>query len=370
MYYLVARPETVKSLVFVGRLPANLPAWIPSKEIMLFDNPQQSILTTSTNLRQTFVLEMQIPPATITSLITELHNSQNTTSAVVIAKQLNPQWVQKIFVYSKASENLISKLFNDECPIDIQIMPELFTQEPIKVKEEKFNSNIVQKPIVLLPITYLRQGDILGSKAQTLVNTVNCVGVMGKGIALEFKRRFPNMFTDYKQRCQRGEVKLGIPYLYKTANERWIINFPTKHHWKNKSELQYIEVGLQYIVSNIFSWGVTSLAIPPLGCGNGGLNWEDVQPLIEKYLSPLNIPIEIYCPFYNPKIGVNANTHQHQFSAGLKLTRKRNPISAEISNGCDFFPKPSRPQLQYTETATPAPAAKCQKCQHKRYQAY
>jgi len=89
-------------------------------------------------------------------------------------------------------------------------------------------------------------GDILQSKAQTLINTVNCVGIMGKGIALEFKKRFPEMFEDYAQRCTRKEVRPGVPYLYKTPFLPQIINFPTKDHWKNVSRIADIERGFRY----------------------------------------------------------------------------------------------------------------------------
>lgn len=94
-------------------------------------------------------------------------------------------------------------------------------------------------------------GDILRSKAQTLINTVNCVGIMGKGIALEFKKRFPEMFDDYAQRCERKEVKPGVPYLYKTLLPPQIVNFPTKDHWKSVSQITDIERGLQRLLSPI-----------------------------------------------------------------------------------------------------------------------
>src|SRR5216684_8799435 len=101
--------------------------------------------------------------------------------------------------------------------------------------------------------------DILQSNAQTLINTVNCVGIMGKGISLEFKERFPEMFDDYVRRCQRKEVKLGIPYLYERLLPPQIINFPTKDHWKSVSRLDDIERGLRYLLDHYRGWGVTSL---------------------------------------------------------------------------------------------------------------
>lgn len=140
-------------------------------------------------------------------------------------------------------------------------------------------------------------GDILKSKAQTLINTVNCVGVMGKGIALEFKNRFPDMFDDYGYRCERGEIKPGIPYLYKALFPPQIINFPTKDHWKSISKISDIERGLKHLLDHYQAWGVTSLAIPPLGCGNGQLEWRVVGPLIYRFAKDMPIPIEMYAPY-------------------------------------------------------------------------
>lgn len=145
-------------------------------------------------------------------------------------------------------------------------------------------------------------GDILKSKAQTLINTVNCVGVMGKGIALEFKNRFPDMYKDYVQRCRRGEVKPGVPYLYETVYPLQIINFPTKDHWKSISKMSDIERGLEHLVEHYQEWGVRSLAIPALGCGNGQLEWRTVGPLIYPYAKEMAIPVELYAPYgANPK---------------------------------------------------------------------
>ncbi|MCA1600401.1 MAG: macro domain-containing protein [Acidobacteria bacterium] len=139
--------------------------------------------------------------------------------------------------------------------------------------------------------------DIFQSNAQTLINTVNCVGVMGKGIALEFKERFPEMFEDYVKRCGRKEVKPGIPYLFRRLLPPNIINFPTKDHWKSVSRLSDIERGLQHLLSHYKEWGVTSLGIPPLGCGNGQLEWKTVGPFIYRYAREMGIPIELYAPY-------------------------------------------------------------------------
>ncbi len=140
-------------------------------------------------------------------------------------------------------------------------------------------------------------GDMFQSKAQTLINTVNCVGVMGKGIALEFKKHFPDMFKDYVRRCERHEVKPGVPYLYKSLFPPQIINFPTKDHWKSISRIEDVEHGLKVLLAKYKEWGVTSLAIPPLGCGNGQLEWKTVGPLIYKYAKQMTIPVEMYAPY-------------------------------------------------------------------------
>ena len=140
-------------------------------------------------------------------------------------------------------------------------------------------------------------GDIFDSRAQTLVNTVNTVGVMGKGVALGFRKHFPDMYEDYARRCERREVRLGKPYLYRRMTPPHIINFPTKEHWRSVSRLDDIIAGLRYLQGHIEEWGVTSLAVPPLGCGEGQLEWRVVGPTLYRHLSKLGIPVELYAPF-------------------------------------------------------------------------
>ena len=143
-------------------------------------------------------------------------------------------------------------------------------------------------------------GDLFASQAQTLVNTVNCVGVMGKGVALEFKNRFPAMFEDYARRCERKAVRLGEPYLYRDASGVLIVNFPTKDHWRSPSRLKDIEHGLDYFAAHAAEWGISSVAMPPLGCGNGGLEWSEVGPLIYRKLHLLPMDVEVYAPYGTP----------------------------------------------------------------------
>lgn len=140
-------------------------------------------------------------------------------------------------------------------------------------------------------------GDLFDSDAQTLVNTVNTVGVMGKGVALEFKKRFPDMYADYVARCQRHEVRLGEPYLYRRLTPPFVLNFPTKEHWRSVSKLEDIQQGFRYLRSHFREWGIESLACPPLGCGHGGLEWRVVGPVLYRSLADLAIPVVLYAPF-------------------------------------------------------------------------
>ena len=143
-------------------------------------------------------------------------------------------------------------------------------------------------------------GDIFESEMKTLVNTVNCVGVMGKGIAQIVKAKYPKMSDDYAHRCAMKEVRLGEPYHYSDLTGISIINFPTKQHWRAATRLSDIEDGLDHLVAHVPTWKIESIAFPPLGCGNGGLEWAKVGPLMYSKLKDLDIPVEIYAPFGTP----------------------------------------------------------------------
>ena len=139
------------------------------------------------------------------------------------------------------------------------------------------------------------RGNIFNTKAQTIVNTVNCVGVMGKGIALVFKLRYPLMFDIYKGFCKSKQIGIGKLWLYKgEPEEPWVLNFPTKFHWKYPSKLEYIELGLEKFVTTYKEKGITSIAFPMLGTNNGGLSKDEVLPVMQRYLSACDIPVEIY----------------------------------------------------------------------------
>ena len=143
-------------------------------------------------------------------------------------------------------------------------------------------------------------GDLFESEAQTLVNTVNCVGVMGKGVALGFKKHFPEMFKDYAAKCEAGQVKLGKPYVYHSLIPPSVLNFPTKDHWRSVANIQDIVEGLQYLQAHCEEWGIKSLAVPPLGCGEGQLEWRVVGPTLYRHLGQLGIPVELYAPYGTP----------------------------------------------------------------------
>jgi len=144
-------------------------------------------------------------------------------------------------------------------------------------------------------VTFVK-GDIFKSPAQVLTNTVNCVGVMGKGVALEFKNRYPQMFNDYKARCDQGNVKPGQPYLWEDDSAQ-VLNFPTKRNWRDNSLLKDIEDGLKHFAGSYEQMGIQSIAMPALGCGLGGLKWSEVQPLIVKHLGALpDLDVYVYEP--------------------------------------------------------------------------
>ena len=144
-------------------------------------------------------------------------------------------------------------------------------------------------------ITILEDKNIFDTKCQTIVNTINCVGVMGKGIALEMKNRFPEMFKIYKKYCQKGLIDIGKLWLYKHSNEQWILNFPTKKHWKNNSEYEYIICGLEKFIKTYKYKGIKSIAFPMLGCKNGGLDKEKVLDIMLQYLNNCDdLLVEIY----------------------------------------------------------------------------
>jgi O-acetyl-ADP-ribose deacetylase (regulator of RNase III) len=147
-------------------------------------------------------------------------------------------------------------------------------------------------------------GNLLQADAEALVNTVNCVGYMGKGIALQSKQAYPENFRAYERACQAKVVRPGHMFIFETGrmmNPRYIINFPTKRHWRGKSRIGDIQSGLAALTEDVKRLGIKSIAIPPLGCGNGGLNWSEVRPLIESaFVSLPDVRVLLYAPRGTP----------------------------------------------------------------------
>lgn len=170
----------------------------------------------------------------------------------------------------------------------------------------------------------LTKGNLLEADADALVNTVNCVGVMGKGIALQFKQAFPYNFSLYQKACKRQEVAPGAMFVVpvnETIGPKFIINFPTKRHWKQPSFLEDIERGLFDLTEKIKELGIGSVAVPPLGCGNGGLDWSVVEPLMRQHLEGLtNVRILLYAPEGAPHVNaVKVSTARPKMTLGRAL---------------------------------------------------
>jgi O-acetyl-ADP-ribose deacetylase (regulator of RNase III) len=172
-------------------------------------------------------------------------------------------------------------------------------------------------------LTY-RRTNLFQSTAQTLVNTVNCVGVMGKGIARDFKEREPDMFKAYKSICERKQMAPGKLWLWKGA-KNWVLNFPTKKHWRHPSKIEWIEQGLKKFADNYERLAIKEISFPLLGCGNGGLNWEDVRPVMERYLSDLQIPVFIH------DFTVDIGLPEHMENVAYQL-REESPSSLDFES--------------------------------------
>ncbi|SFC10318.1 O-acetyl-ADP-ribose deacetylase (regulator of RNase III), contains Macro domain [Alkalibacterium subtropicum] len=174
-------------------------------------------------------------------------------------------------------------------------------------------------------LLYVKQ-DIFESPAQVIVNTVNTVGVMGKGIAKKYKQLYPDMYKQYRHYCEQGLLDIGKLWLYKDE-KKWVLNFPTKKHWRNPSEIEYIEKGLAKFVSTYEEKGIYSISFPQLGTGNGGLDWEtEVKPLMEKYLK--NLPIDVFVHIVD---GFETFTEHKNIKETRKWLRKQpSALSAEF----------------------------------------
>ena len=163
----------------------------------------------------------------------------------------------------------------------------------------------------------VKNGDILASHAEVLVNPVNCVGVMGAGLAKQFKDKYPLVFREYRRDCLSGRLKVGTVLFYRIEEGRWMAAFPTKHHWRHPSRIEWIEQGLMDLRNRLSSERIRSVAVPALGAGLGQLHWSDVRPLIMGTLNLPEVTVEIYEPVFGSrrsarKGGVSATTKAEQ----------------------------------------------------------
>lgn len=159
-------------------------------------------------------------------------------------------------------------------------------------------------------LVYLEES-IFSSPAKVFVNTVNTVGIMGKGLALQFKKLYPEMFDAYQEQCEAGAFDIGSLQLFKTPN-KWVLNFPTKKHWRSPSRIEYIEQGLETFVNRYREMEIGAISFPQLGCGNGELDWESqVRPVMEKHLGQL--PIDVFIHIYSSSL-----TPEHRMSKEMK----------------------------------------------------
>ncbi|MFH2069641.1 MAG: DarT ssDNA thymidine ADP-ribosyltransferase family protein [Elusimicrobiota bacterium] len=219
----------------------------------------------------------------------------------LVPEKIPPQYIISIYCASYSiKENLqnIVKQYNER----INVIPEL---------NMFFQST---RTSVITDKLFVVEGDMFFSRMQTLTVSVNCKGIMGKGLASRAKYQFPDIYVFYQDACRRGQIKLGKPYLYKRESsfdveladepmslvngnaETWFLLFATKDDWKNNADRNGIEEGLKWIVNNYKKEGIKTLALPALGCGLGNLKWEDIGPLMCKYLSTIDIQVKIYLP--------------------------------------------------------------------------
>jgi hypothetical protein len=217
----------------------------------------------------------------------------------LVPKTISPEYIHTIYVVSHDIANKVRRLLPST---NIQVVPQpsMFFKSSCEIE--------------ITPLLYVTDGDMFFSRMQTLTVSVNCIGIMGKGLASRAKWQFPDVYVQYQYACRNRTLLMGKPYLYKRegsldyqfADEpstlkngngaTWFLLFPTKQHWKENADIKGIEKGLNWIVDNYEKEGIKTLALPALGCGLGNLKWQDVGPLMCKYLSKLDISIRIYLP--------------------------------------------------------------------------
>lgn len=225
----------------------------------------------------------------------------------LVPQKIPPTFIQGIYVSKPAVRREIQSRFGEKYP---QLLSEKL---PIVIEPKRFFQPDWAKKIIPDNL-WVAKGDMFFARVQTLTISVNCVGVMGKGLASTAKYRFPDVYVEYQDLCRTGQIRPGKPYLYtresstfydlcdeelpsdQELSQTWFLLFPTKNHWRNKSSLEDIEKGLQWLLQNYQRLGIKSLAMPALGCGLGGLSWEQVGPLMCHYLSQMKILTPIYLP--------------------------------------------------------------------------
>lgn len=215
---------------------------------------------------------------------------------LLVPDRVDPYYIREIYVPDIKTAEAVKSLIGNKLPLIPQ--PEIFF---LPTEEIPISENLS-----------LAIGDMFFSRCQTLTISVNTVGVMGKGLASRAKYQFPDVYVKYQDVCREKKLQIGRPYLYKRESflekelclcndceynlKTWFLLFPTKRHWREKSDISYIEEGLKWIVENYKKEGIQSLALPALGCGLGGLDWAQVGPLMCKYLHKLDIKVVIYLP--------------------------------------------------------------------------
>jgi len=221
----------------------------------------------------------------------------------LIPNRIDPKFIEAIYTPTEKAKRYVSQKISLKFPVvSVAVAHEKFFQ-PISLLRVSSNISLVE-------------GDMFFSKMQTLTISVNCVGVMGKGLASTAKNRFPDVYVKYQEMCKNNIIRLGKPAVYKRessilsqlgeegsllsdihdSSQTWFLLFPTKDKWRNNSELEPIEAGLKWFVENYKSHSIASIAFPALGCGNGNLSWREIGPLMCKYLSRVDIPVSIYLP--------------------------------------------------------------------------
>jgi len=218
----------------------------------------------------------------------------------LVPESVPPQYIRSVYFGDYMTKYKVQESLGNPKNVSFMFVPGMFFQ-PTRSRE-------------ITPLLSVVDGDMFFSRAQTLTISVNTVGVMGKGVASRAKYQFPDVYVRYQDLCRKHQLKMGKPMLYKREAsfdfemadepstltnpnaETWFLLFPTKKHWSDKSNISDIEAGLKWLVENYKKEGIKSLALPALGCGLGGLDWEDVGPILVRYLSVLDISVCIFLP--------------------------------------------------------------------------